>query len=290
MSITLDGGSGFNPLKSFMLNGVEYDIGVRIYRWNESSGYNGYLTKRSVVKSISNKTGKKRTRVIKGPRYGKRRRMNPLKQPVDVITQLLVHHSGADRADPSVMYNVLYNERGLSCHFATEDDGRMWQFNDAVDRCWHAGKHNNMSVGNECCLYPLAEKHPRYYDEERRKRTGNLEHTVMEDIIHGRKMKVFCFTEPQINSLSKLYAGMWVAIGHQRRGGFSGAFDNPPLFPRDRSGGIPRGIIEKPRKHVGLIGHLQCTRRKIDPAGFPWENFEGLVGLHYNEFRENAGF
>ena len=240
---------------------------------------------------MNNKTGKEKTKVIKGKRYSRRYRM-PGRNPINAITQLLVHHSGADRADPGVMYDVLYHQRGLSVHFAGEDDGRLWQFNDMIDSCWHAGKHNPISVGIECCLFPLAGKRPRYYDENKRRRTGNLPHAVKTDVIHGREMKVFCFPEEQWDMLARLYAGAWLAIGHQRKlhDAIGSPFNGPPMFPRNKQDNIPRTVADNARKHVGLIGHLQCTRRKIDPAGFPWEEFEERVAEHYRRFKRNVRF
>ena len=282
-------GEAFNPKNAIVLAGQQYDIGIRCTKWDEPAGYNGYTTDRSIVKRVDNKTGKEKNKVIKGKRYSKRRRL-PGRSQVNAITQVLVHHSGADRADPGVMYQVLYHQRGLSVHFALEDDGRLWQFNDMIDRCWHAGKHNPMSIGVECCLYPLADKRPRYYDEDRLKRTGNLPHKVQLDVIHGRAMKVYCFPEEQWDALARLYAGAWLAVGIQRdlTAAIGSPFNGPPKFPRNKAGDIPRTLAENARKHAGLIGHLQCTRRKIDPAGFPWEQYEQRVAEHYRRFKRNA--
>jgi hypothetical protein len=188
------------------------------------------------------------------------------------------------------MWDVLYNQRGLSVHFCTEDDGRVWQFNDLVDACWHAGKqHNNISVGVECCLFPDAENRPRYYDQFNRAKTGNLEHRIVSDQIHGRQMQVFAFTAPQCDTLARLWAGVWIAIGVLRKGGATGLFGAPPLFYRDMRGQIPRTVIKKSEAHIGLIGHLQCTLNKIDPAGFPWAEFEHTVAKYYWDFSQNLG-
>lgn len=283
-------GEAFNGDNAIVLDGQRYDIGTRVYGWDDVKGYDGYTTERSVVKTVDNKTGKEKRKVIKGRRYGKRRGANPLRKPVDFITQLLVHHSGADRADPSIMYNVLYYQRGLSVHFASEDDERIWQFNDMIDRCFHAGKHNNISIGDECCLWPLADKRPRYYDAKRCERTGNLPHDKGVEIIHGRKINTYKFTQPQLESLARLYAGAWLAVGYQRTQGFTGPFAEAPKFPRNAQGNIPRTLVPDAKKHVGLIGHLQCTLRKIDPCGFPWEEFEEQTAGHYRRFKRNARF
>ena len=120
-------GEAFNPENAIVLAGHQYDIGIRCIKWDEPAGYNGYITDRSVVRTVNNKTGKEKTKVIKGKRYSRRYRM-PGRNPINAITQLLVHHSGADRADPGVMYDVLYHQRGLSVHFAGEDDRSVSEY------------------------------------------------------------------------------------------------------------------------------------------------------------------
>jgi hypothetical protein len=269
-----------------VLNGVGYDIGHIVKRWDHLGGFDGYTTKRIVTEKVNNKTGKVKRKVIKGPRYGKRRMMG---NQVDAITQLFLHHSGADRADPGVMWNVLYNQRRLSVHFAGEDDGRIYQFNDMADCCWHAGSFNKLSVGVELTLFPLVNDRPRYYDPARNKRTGNLPHEIRVDTIHGQRLKVFVMPESQWQAIAMVYAGAWVAIGHQRTKGFEGHFDLPPQFPRNKfKTGIPMTVVPAGKKHVGLFTHFQATKRKIDPCGFPpMGQFEEAVARYYKRFRSN---
>jgi hypothetical protein len=109
----------------------------------------------------------------------------------------------------------------------------------------------------------------------------------MEDTIHGRRMKVFAFTWKQCDVLARLYAGVWVAVGALRTKRFEHgtAFATSPRFYRDSTGMIPITVIQNPTKHVGLIGHLQCTLNKPDPSGFPWERFERRLESYYWDFR-----
>lgn len=269
----------FNRSHSFSFMGDLYDIGMDVFRWDHMNGYNGYVDKKVVIK----KNGVI-TKVIEGKRYS--RRALRQKAAVNAITQLMIHHSGADRANPGVMYDVLYNQRGLSCHFAIEDDGRIFQFNDAIDSCWHAGKHNKISIGTECCLFPLFRRKPSYYNERNRRKTGNLPHAIRTEYIHGKRMKVFCFTQPQVEALARLYAGLWVAVGRKRTKPLP-EFESAPIFPKV-DGEITRTVAQGAKRHIGLIGHLQCTINKIDPAGFPWERFETLVERYFSVFSQNS--
>lgn len=261
---------------SIVVCGDLIDIGARVFKWNEPEGFNGYTKKRVVVENENRKTGRIKRKVISGPRYDKR----PC--GIDDVTQFFVHHSGGDGRNPSGMYETLYNTRKLSVHFAVEDDGRIYQFNDVVERCWHAGGHNRIAVGVECCLYPDAAKRPNYYSAANRKRTGNLQHQKAVDVIHGRERKVFCFTEPQVDALARLAAGTWIAVEIAQ--GIDASDIVAPRFPRDANGAIPRTVVQKAKQHVGLIGHLQCTPKKWDPAGFPWEKFEALVAHYIKQF------
>lgn len=267
----------FSDKNAIMVNGVLVDIGVAVFRWDNPKGFDGYTTERVVVEN--RKTG--RDKVISGPRYSKR------KGGIDSISQFFIHHSGGDGKDPSTMYRTLYYDRDLSVHFAAEDDGRIFQFNDVIDCCWHGGTHNQISFGVESCLFPLVNKKPNYYSAARRKRTGNLPHKTMVDVIHGAKIKVFCFTEPQLDALARMGAGVWVALGQMRTGNDEKNdvfFEHPPMFYRDHDCNIPRTVIPRAKRHVGMIGHLQTKRAKIDPAGFPWERFENLVEDYFNKF------
>ena len=280
-------GGDFNLDESFVLDGMAVDIGTGVIKWDDPGGFDGYTRKRVVRKVEDRRTGKAKTKTISGPRFSQR------KGGVPSIRQFFVHHSGGDGRNPSGMYETLYNTRKLSVHFAVEDDGRIYQFNDAADCCWHAGGHNQMSIGVECCLMPDRAKRPDYYSAARRKRTGNLLHKPGVDWIHGRRHQVFAFTVPQVAALARLAAGCWLAT--QRRTILGGHVPypgmermEPPRFPRTQRDEIFKTVYPAHLEHVGLIGHLQCTKRKWDPAGFPWEQFETLVAGHYEEFYARA--
>lgn len=276
----LDSGDLCNLDNSLVLGGDRFDIGTRVIKWNEELGFNGYVKKRVVVQREDRKTGKVKTKVIQGPRYRKR------KKGLRGISQFFIHHSGGDGKDAGNCYRTLYMERGLSVQFFVDDDGTIWQFNDALDCCYHAGAHNDISVGVECALFPIVAKKPNYYSPARRKRTGNLPHKKRVETIHGRKYEVFCFPPPQVDALARLAAGTWLAIHIQRleEDKYNSEFEYAPSFPRNTRGKIPRTVISKPKSHRGLIGHLQCTKRKVDPMGFPWEQFEAMVTMYFNQF------
>lgn len=266
---------------SFVLDACTFDIGIPVIKWCDAGGFDGYARNVSVETSLNRKTGRIKRKRIAGKRYGMRTKGSRS------ISQIMIHHTGGDGDGAGNVFNTLHNQRGLSVHFVIDDDGTIWQFLDCAEKAWHAGGHNNISVGIECNLYPLAEERPDYYSEARRERFGNLPHEIVEDEIHGRKMRVFQMPEPQREALAKLCAGIWVALGaiagDEENKDRDGALGIEPLFPRIRRT-IPRTEIARPKKHIGMIGHLQATKRKIDPAGFPWEDFERRVAMLFSDY------
>jgi hypothetical protein len=280
--IALAGGE-FRMDSAFILSGVAFDIGTRVIKWTESGGFSQYLTNRSEVKVEDRKTGKVTTKVIKGKRYSNRVAFG---DPLKAIRQFFIHHSGGDGRNPSGMYETLHNQRGLSVHFAVEDDGRIYQFLDAEECAWHGGGHNGCSIGVESCLFPDAERDPHYYSEPYLTKRGNLPHESRVEVLQGVRRTVFCFTEPQVEALARLAAGCWYGLAMLTKS--VAMLNTPPAFPKV-DGKIPRSVFAGHQQHVGLIGHLQCTDQKWDPAGFPWESFEARVASVFKEMSGRKG-
>lgn len=280
-------GAGFRDDEAIRVFGTLYSIGVKVCRFDHPHGLNQYLTNTFEYEEESRKTGKVVTNITKGRRYSNR------KKGIGNIRQIVHHHSGGDGPTPRQMYQTLHNYRGLSAHFAVEDGGGMiakvdpktleeleppdptmiWQFLDPRHQAWHAGKANPASIGIENALYPSFERNPDFYSPRGCLKRRNLPHNVVEEVVHGNLREVFCMTEPQLMATCKLTAGLWVALRLTNQ-----ELPEIPLFPRNDRDEIPRTVATDPLAHAGLIGHLQLTRRKPDPAGFPWESFETQVG------------
>lgn len=256
-----------------VLDNVPYDIGHPVTHWWEPGGFDGYVTSREVVREQDRKTGKVAEKVISGPRYSPRK--------LERVTQFVLHHSGGDGRDPSNMYRTLWFQRGLSVQYAVEDDGRIYQFLDARECAWHAGKHNALSIGVEATLFPLVDADPNYYSAANCAARNNQPHAQRVEVLQGRPTRVFVMPPKQVYALARLVAGTWAALRHAT--GLA-RFEQPPRFPQV-SGAIPRSVIDRPLDHVGMIGHLHCTAAKIDPAGFPWEDFQATVATIFSELR-----
>lgn len=278
--------------RSISVYGRKIPVGVEVYRWDHPEGFNGYATDPSVVHDVNRKTGSERDKIIKGRRYGRRA------NGINDITQFVVHHSGGDGRTPAGMYETLHNQRGLSVHYAIEDDGRVWQFLDPKDKAWHAGNANSCSVGAECCLYPDAGKRPDYYSRKRQEALGNMPHEIAHQRIQGMDKAVFVMPDCQVDSLARVIAGTYVGLcieSQKKQEEFNyddhatklwERFRPHPKFP-SQGNAIPRSAIESPWEHVGLIGHLHLTRRKWDPAGLNFSKCEELVGQYMEEIFPN---
>lgn len=279
------------PERAISIGGVLFDAGLEVYRWDDAKGFNGYTKERCVVSEEDRRTGKTVTRVISGPRYNRRAWVG---DPLRMVKQFLIHHSGGDGPDPGTMFQTLWRQRGLSVQFALEDDGRVYQFLDAEENAWHAGQANRTSVGVECCLYPNAGQNPDYYSPANNARRKNLPHEVREEILQGARRTVFVMPAPQQEALARLIAGTWVALGWiagQEKipdPARVARFASPPRWPRDpaqiHDGTIPRRLVGFWNQHVGLLGHLHVSRKKWDPAGLDWERLEDSVAALFVEF------
>jgi len=264
-------GSSYNPENAIVLAGNAFDIGTRVFSWWEPKGFSQYDENRAEIRDPKTK---KIVKVISGRRYSKR--------DVSKIHQVLVHHSGGDRKNPQVMRNVLHNERGLSVQFAIEDDGRIYQFLDAVECAWHAGSNNKQSIGVECCLFPAVAQDPDFYSPENCLKTGNLPHEIKPQALQGVRRLVFQMPDPQVDAVCRWAAGLWVALGV-----LGNTLLPFPLFPRDEEEQISRKYFAGHLDHVGLIGHLHCNEQKWDPAGFPFESAEEKIAWYVKNFTQN---
>jgi hypothetical protein len=252
----------FDEKNTFVYARRQYDIGVRVKKWFEIDGYDGYKRPLRI---------KKRNRDVR---------------------QLLVHHAGQDRLNPGVMYHVLWDIRKLSVHFAYDEPfgvPTIYQFVDADWVCLHAGKMNSTSVGIEICHYPSAWQKPDYYNQARNDKNGNVPHEIVEQPVFSVKRKIFKMTDATIDAVARLYAGCWVALKHDKHltGVVPWTFKEPPKFPKNREGEIPWDTIFRPREHYGLIAHRHCSKRKWDPAGMDFYEFEERVEKYWNIFNSN---
>lgn len=272
-------GPGTSEDTCIIIDGRLFDIGVRVVKWHEKEGFSGYDVSTVLVKERDERSEGYTVRRIRGARYGKRR------DGYNSITQFMFHHTGGDGDGAARVYDTLHNKRRLSVHFVIDDDGTVFQFLDPFAKAWHAGSHNNCSVGVEMNLFPLVNKKTNYYSEKRNARTNNVHHEIGEQLRNGQKYRCFQMPEKQVDSGARLAAGVWAGLykvtGEER-------FTETPLFPSTDIGSIHSSAFKGARDHVGLIGHFQATRRKIDPLGVDLYELEKNVEFYYGTAIEFA--
>ena len=146
-------------------------------------------------------------------------------------------------------------KRGISVHFAIDNDGTIYQFMDMNDVAYHAGsrKWNTASVGVE-----IANAfYPKYQDWYKRKGFG--ERPVIKDaMVHGKKLETHLgFYPVQLQALQALMKAVHKATGM------------PLKAPLDRKGNTSTKV-SKPvadGRFEGFVSHYHLTNRKIDCAG-----------------------
>ena len=150
-------------------------------------------------------------------------------------------------------YKVL-KKRGLSVHFAIDNDGTIFQFLDMNHIAYHAGgKYNSPSVGVEISNAYYPKYNPWY------KRHGFGERPLVKDAhVHGKSMKPFTdFYPAQVEALKALMKAV------------HGAMPWIPLeCPLDKNGETSYTVdpLASKNKFSGFVSHYHLTKRKIDCA------------------------
>ena len=137
------------------------------------------------------------------PRHGTRRIGGPNGELVTsaadlerALTQLVVHYDGCGRSRDC--FRALHDERGLSCHFLIDADGRVYQTLDVIERAWHATSANDASVGVELAHEGAFVEGEAPFDE-------NAPAVVRGDV-NGKSLAQRPFTDAQYESLARLAA------------------------------------------------------------------------------------
>src|SRR5688572_1859468 len=196
--------------------------------------------------------GNNRTRIRK-------RRINErsLAAAQAVIKQFVVHLDGCAHAE--MCFNVLHNERGLSCHFILDNDGTLYQTCDLIDCAYHAAGMNESSIGIEISNRGDAKKEPDFYDRKGTPRD------VVTCTINGHKYVAFDYTPPQyaaMEALGKFLARFLPGIKLHAPESAPGQAHWGTLYPQDTMATYLRST------YSGYIGHYHITERKWDPGPF----------------------
>ena len=160
------------------------------------------------------------------------------------LERLILHHDAALSAEGCI--SVL-NRRRLSTHFVIDNDGTVVQLLDPlVHTAWATGRYNTSSIAvdvSNACELRYADR----YDPPR---------PVITQRIHGCRVRWLGPYPCQEEALRELVRVLCVECGI------------PAVVPLDEAGEPILRVLD-PVPH-GVVGHLHCDRRKVDPYGLDW--------------------
>lgn len=182
-----------------------------------------------------------------------------------VVKKFILHHDGVSSS--KICWDVLHNERGLSCHFLIDNDGTIYQTLDLALMGFHAAKYNIDSIGVEFCNRGILDD-PNFYAGK------PFPHPISDEYsINGHKMKSFDFTAQQYESFFEL-ASVLVRVLPNLALEYPRDQQNPTkaawgcLGPVDALGdSYPASAF------AGFMGHYHCTTRKWDPGPFDFKKW-----------------
>ncbi len=192
-----------------------------------------------------------------------------------LIRQVVVHLDGCLSA--TMCFDVLHNERGLSCHFLIDNDGTIYQTLDLADCAFHAAGLNETSIGIELCNRGDASPDPRVYE-----RPGRIRRDLVTCTINGHDYLAFEYTKPQLEAM--------VVLGQALARYLPGIkLDYPQSSPGAQHWGtLSTDGSALAASYSGYLGHYHLTEQKWDPGPFDFRTHLGRltgrrafpVGLH----------
>jgi len=243
--------------------GAGFDVDAQVIRWDEGPRFDAHQPRcinpsnpcAGGVRPFSPKfTATRDVRTATRPALRSQGLRPTLSAAQAVIRQFVVHHDGCPTA--ASCFNVLHNERGLSCHFLLDNDGTIYQTVDLAFMAFHAAGFNASSVGIELCNRGDAKKWPEYYRQRRQKRD------VTTCRIHGHTYLAFDYTSQQYDALKALARGLVRALPNL-----------PAEYPQASPGYQSWGVLPGVHGYAGLLGHYHTTTRKWDPGPFDFKKF-----------------
>lgn len=186
---------------------------------------------------------------------------NSLKQPpMDAIKanikSFVIHHDGCATAD--MCWNVLQNERGLSCHFLLDNDGTIFQTADLALMAYHASEWNIHSIGVELCNRGDAKKEPTYYSKK------GVNRPVKPCRINGHTILSYDYMPQQYDAMIRLARALQRLLPNL-----------PAEYPQSSPGvqswdTLPGSVTHN---YSGYIAHYHLTNQKWDPGPFDFKDF-----------------
>lgn len=170
---------------------------------------------------------------------------------------IICHWTGSENKAPTIVRNMM--ARRVSVHFICAQDGLIFQLADANARLAHTLSDDDDEHGN-----PLGDGNSFGVGIEFVNRGHDLrmpdhgfKRALLEDIVHGRRVRYGRMTRPQIAS------GIALATALCR------AYRLPMVVPRDARTGRVYGSKVPPSvraRFSGVCGHYWFNSQKVDPG------------------------
>jgi N-acetyl-anhydromuramyl-L-alanine amidase AmpD/murein DD-endopeptidase MepM/ murein hydrolase activator NlpD len=262
------------PSNKIIVADHEFDIDWPTYTFkDEDPGYNAYV--QGCTKHANGACGpggmprEPAKGIQKLTRYRPRRLSErSLAAAQAVVKQFVIHLDGC--AGSEMCFDVLHNERGLSCHFIIDNDGTIYQTLDLADCAYHACGLNETSIGVEFCNRGDAKRFPDFYE----KRGEAAERPVVMCEVNREKYAAFEFTPRQYEGMQHLVKVLAVALPNIKQ-----------EYPTDASGNFLWNVIYEDKedpgnlilreKFAGYLGHFHVTNQKWDPGPFDFNKLFG---------------
>ena len=161
--------------------------------------------------------------------------------------------------------------RGISTHFAIDNDGTIVQLLDCNHIAWHAGNRrvNANSIGIDFSNAYYTKYQKSYV------KNGHGERPILEDsIVHGIKLKPHLGYYPaQLLAYKALLEFL------------NKAYNIDLECPVDSSGNLITKVFQPAAKGVyeGVVCHYHLTRKKIDTAGLELDKIINEINENPNE-------
>jgi N-acetylmuramoyl-L-alanine amidase-like protein len=185
------------------------------------------------------------------------------------IRQFVVHLDGLFQAWQC--FDVLHNERGLSCHFILDNDGVWYQTLDLIDCGYHASGMNETSIGVEMCSRGEASGQIGLASAQGYQNMG-IQRDIVTCNVHGEKYVAFDFTKEQKEAMVAMAKELQKLLPNIK-------LDYPKLPSGDPNWGLvypdDAQNLRLRDAYSGYIGHYHANIQKWDPG--PWD-FKGFLG------------
>lgn len=175
-----------------------------------------------------------------------------------LIKQFVIHLDNCYTAE--MCWDVLQNERGLSCHFLVDNDGTIYQTLDLALMGYHASEWNTNSIGVELCNIGSAKENARVYASG--KYGPDRDHKPVK--INGHTYLAYEFTKPQMEQMRKLSRALLRLFPNL-----------PPEYPQSSPGVQAWDTLPGSVTHAfsGYIGHYHLVPEKWDPGWWDFKDY-----------------